>query len=397
MNDSPLITLKNITKTYSIYDDNIQRIKETFHPLRKKYHRNKKVLDNITLNFYKHEIVGILGKNGAGKSTLLKIISEIIKPSSGEIITNGKVSALIELGASFNPDYTGHENIYFYCMTQGLSTEEVDEIYENICSFADIGEYIHQPVKYYSSGMFARLAFSAAINLVPKILIVDEILSVGDVFFQQKCMLKMRELIKNGSTILFVSHDLHAIKFFCDRAIYIQDGKIKLDSHDVVSVLDVFEKGEINQTIQVEKEISLNSHFVNVLDTIFTDNLGKEKRSFKLNETISIKITFQINQDNLDYFIGFGMRNHDGIYVFGANTKLDGIKVPSKIGTYTILLTFENQNLYKGVFNTWSVIYNNEGTILLSQLLLKNAFEISNRTELCEGIINLNRSWILAE
>ena len=337
----PLIKLTNVTKTYAIYNNNKQRVKEILHPLRKKYHYNKKILDNISLSFYKNEIVGIVGKNGAGKSTLLKIISSIIPPSSGEILVNGRVSALIELGASFNPEYTGRENIYFYCMTQGLTTIEIDNLYEEICNFADIGEYINQPVKYYSSGMFARLAFSAAISLSPEILIVDEILSVGDVFFQQKCMLKMKELIKNGSTVLFVSHDLHAIKFFCDRVIYLQDGKIKLDSQNVVSVLDTFEKGEIEDTSQPKKEITYCSDFVDVLDTLFIDEYGREKRKFQLNETISIKIKFRINQENLNYFIGFGMRNHDGVYVFGANTKLDHISLPKERGTYTITLDLE--------------------------------------------------------
>lgn len=393
----PLISIKNVTKKYAMYNNNIQRIKEAFSLSGKKYHREKTILDNISLNFYPNETIGIVGENGAGKSTLLKIISGIIKPSSGEVSINGRISALIELGASFNPEYTGRENIYFYCMTQGLSTAEIDAIYEDICLFADIGEYIYQPVKHYSSGMFARLAFSAAVTLSPQILIVDEILSVGDVFFQQKCMLKMKELIKNGSTVLFVSHDLHAVKFFCDRVIYIKDGKIKLDSNDVVSVLDAFEKGEINQEVKPERKTLSNGNLIEVLDTIFLDKDGIEKRKFQVNESITIKIKFKINQNNLNYFIGFGMRNHDGIYIFGANTKLDKIKVPSKIGIYTIILKFEKQNLYKGIFNTWSVIYNNEGTILLGQLLLKNAFEISYQKELCEGIINLNRSWAFVD
>lgn len=386
-----LISLNQVCKTYNMYSSTNDRLKEVFNPFNKTYHYKKNILENINLNLYEQEVVGIIGANGAGKSTLLKIISEIIPPSKGSIIINGKVSALIELGASFHPEYTGKENIYFYCTTQGLTTQEIDLIYQDICEFADIGEYIQQPVKYYSSGMFARLAFSAAIHLTPDILIVDEILSVGDVFFQQKCMIKMKELIKQGSTVLFVSHDLHAVKFFCDRAILIEDGKIKIDSYDVVSVIDTFEKGIITKDPEIN--IQNQKDFFEILSTEFYGQNKTKKRHFKVNEDIYIKINYRVNMDNLNYFIGFGARNHDGIYVFGVNTKLDKITLPSDKGEYSITLHFKSPALYKGIFNTWSVIYNDEGTSLLGQYLIKDAFEIFDTQETCEGIVNLNRNW----
>ena len=387
-----LICLKDVNKSYQRYDSNIDRVKELLHPLRKKYATNVSILEDISLEINRNEVIGIIGKNGAGKSTLLKIISGIIHPNSGIVNVNGKVSALIELGASFNPEYTGKENIYFYCMTKGLSRGEIDKIYSDIIDFADIGSYISQPVKTYSSGMFARLAFSAAINIDPDLLIVDEILSVGDVFFQQKCMRKMKELIKKGSTVIFVSHDMHAVKFFCDRIIFLEQGKIIKDGYNTIEILDFY----VNGTVEESKKYEItktNNDYIQITNTYFTDNKNKKKKRFKVNEEIIVVIDFTILHAEKNRFLGFGMRNHDGVYVAGVNTKLDGIVLPENPGTYQVKLHFKNINLYKTVFNCWSVIYNDSGTILETQYLIKDAFEIYDPLERCEGMVNIDRQW----
>ena len=387
-----LIFLKKVNKSYPRYDSNIDRVKELLHPLRKKYSTNVSILEDINLEINRNEVVGIIGKNGAGKSTLLKIISGIIHPNSGIVNVNGKVSALIELGTSFNPEYTGKENIYFYCMTQGLSRSEVDKIYNEIIDFADIGNYISQPVKTYSSGMFARLAFSASINLNPDLLIVDEILSVGDVFFQQKCMRKMKELIKKGSTVIFVSHDMHAVKFFCDRIIFLEQGKIIEDGYNTIEILDLYEKGTVDEPKEYDITKTDND-YIKITNTYFMDNENTKKNRFRVNEEITVIIDFTIFHAEKDRFLGFGMRNHDSVYVIGVNTKLDGIALPEEPGSYQAKLHFKNINLYKAVFNCWSVIYNDSGTILETQYLIKDAFEIYDPLERCEGVVNIDRQW----
>ncbi len=224
-----IIEIKNVNKVYKLYNDKKARLKEAFSITRKKHHKEFYALNNINLEIKKGEVVGLLGKNGAGKSTLLKIITGVLTPSNGEIQINGKISALIELGAGFNLEYSGMENIYLYGTLMGCAKEDMERKKDEILDFADIGDFIYQPVKTYSSGMFARLAFSVAVSMEPEILIVDEILAVGDLRFQIKCMEKMSELMRGGTTVLFVSHDVNSIKRFCKSALWLQNGEWCLD------------------------------------------------------------------------------------------------------------------------------------------------------------------------
>ncbi|KYH34465.1 teichoic acids export ATP-binding protein TagH [Clostridium tepidiprofundi DSM 19306] len=220
-----VVEARDISKVYKLYDKPIDRLKESLHPFSKKYHREFYALKNISFKVKRGETVGIIGKNGSGKSTLLKIVTGVLTPSYGEVEVEGRISALLELGAGFNPEYTGIENIYLNGTIMGYSREQMDEKLNDILEFADIGDYVYQPVKYYSSGMFVRLAFAVAINVDPDILIVDEALSVGDIRFQQKCYRKIDEF-KQNKTVLFVSHDMGAINKYCDRVIWIDEGKI---------------------------------------------------------------------------------------------------------------------------------------------------------------------------
>lgn len=217
----------NLTKVYNLYDRSIDRLKESLHPLRRIYHHDFHALKDVSFEIGKGETFGIIGKNGSGKSTLLKIIAGVLTPSGGSIVVRGKVSALLELGIGFNPDMTGLENIYFSGTIMGFSREEMDVKADDILAFADIGDFIHQPMKTYSSGMFVRLAFAVATKVDPEILIIDEALAVGDIFFQSKCMLLMRKMIDSGVTLLFVSHDTSAVTNLCRRAIYLENGMVK--------------------------------------------------------------------------------------------------------------------------------------------------------------------------
>ena len=226
MNDVA-IKVNQLSKVYKLYNKPVDRLKESINILKKKYHKDFYALDDISFEVKKGETIGIIGKNGSGKSTLLKIITGVLNPTSGNIDVNGKIAALLELGAGFNPQFTGLENIYLNGTIMGYSKGEMDKKISQIVEFADIGEFINQPVKTYSSGMFVRLAFSVAINVEPDILIVDEALAVGDMAFQAKCISKMKSLMEKGVTVLFVTHDIATIKKMCTRCVYLSSGKIK--------------------------------------------------------------------------------------------------------------------------------------------------------------------------
>ncbi|MTO64200.1 ATP-binding cassette domain-containing protein, partial [Turicibacter sanguinis] len=226
-----IIKVTNLVKTYKMYDKPIDRLKEAINP-KKVLHKDFYALKDITFTISKGETVGIIGKNGSGKSTLLKILTEVLTPTSGEAIVDGKVSALLELGAGFNPEYTGIQNIYLNGSVLGFDKKQMDGKLQEILDFAELGDFIYQPVKTYSSGMFVRLAFAVAINVDPDILIIDEALSVGDIRFQQKCFRKIEEF-KKKKTVIFVSHDMSTIINHCERAIWINEGELLADGDPV--------------------------------------------------------------------------------------------------------------------------------------------------------------------
>lgn len=222
------IKLVNLTKDYKLFRKPAYRILETFLPGNQKYHRQFRALDNVSIEIRKGESIGIVGRNGSGKSTLLQIICGIVKPSSGDIEVNGKISALLELGAGFNPEFSGRQNVYLNGSILGLSQEEIDNRFDDILAFADIGEFIDQPVKSYSSGMFVRLAFAVAVSVEPEILVIDEALSVGDEAFQRKCFAHINSIQEKGGTILFVTHSAASVIELCSRAVLLDQGELLL-------------------------------------------------------------------------------------------------------------------------------------------------------------------------
>ena len=291
---SVAIKAEHLTKIYKIYERDIDRLKETFHPFHKKYSKDFYALNDISFEIRRGENIGLVGKNGAGKSTLLKIITGVLTPTSGNLIVNGKIASLLELGAGFNPEMTGIENIYMNGLLMGHTREIMDEKVNDIINFADIGDFINQPVKTYSSGMFARLAFAVNAFVEPDILIVDEALSVGDAFFQSKCMDKMRSMIQGGVTVIFVSHDTFAVKNLCERAFLMKSGRILMDApaKDVVETyrnMLLESRGELSQ-----EQSQRQSNFVENLrgntnklssESISIENLERGKDIFAKNAT----------------------------------------------------------------------------------------------------------------
>ena len=240
------IQVKDLEKVYKLYDKPSDRVKEALGFGKGKRHKEHHALKGVNLTIYQGETVGIIGTNGSGKSTILKIITGVLNPTKGDVTVNGRISALLELGAGFNMEYNGIENIYLNGTMIGFSEKEISEKLNDILEFADIGEYVHQPVKTYSSGMFVRLAFAVAINIEPEVLIVDEALSVGDVFFQAKCYHKFEEFKQMGKTIVFVSHDLSSISKYCDRVVLLNQG-VKLGEGGPKEMIDRYKQVLVGQ------------------------------------------------------------------------------------------------------------------------------------------------------
>lgn len=249
------IEIKDVTKIYKLYDKPIDRLKESLSPRHREYHRDFYALNNISFTVEKGQTVGIIGTNGSGKSTILKIITGVLTPTTGTVRVDGKISALLELGAGFNQDYTGIENIYMNGTMMGYSRKEMDAKLPEILAFAEIGDFVYQPVKTYSSGMFVRLAFALAINVEPEILIVDEALSVGDVFFQSKCYRRMEEIRKSGTTIVMVTHDMGSIIKYCDKVILLNKGEFIAEG-SAGKMVDLYKKILAGQMEALRAEVA---------------------------------------------------------------------------------------------------------------------------------------------
>ncbi len=273
------IKVNNVSKVYRLYDRPMDRLKEAVSITKKCCHKEYYALREVSFKVKKGETIGLIGVNGAGKSTMLKIITGVLTPTKGSVEINGKISALLELGAGFNGEYTGMENIYLNGTMMGYTRAEVDKRLEDILRFADIGDFINQPVKNYSSGMFVRLAFAVAINIDPEILIVDEALSVGDVFFQAKCYKKFEEFKKMGKTILLVSHSLSSINKYCDRVILLNQGQ-KLAEGNSADMIDLYKKILVNRDIEPDND---NDESLELVD----NGLDKWKDSLTLNPQIN--------------------------------------------------------------------------------------------------------------
>ncbi|SCZ79764.1 ABC transporter ATP-binding protein [Pseudobutyrivibrio xylanivorans] len=285
-----VIEVNNVDKVYKLFDSNKARVADTLGLTRKKNYKEHYALKNMSFAVKQGECVGLIGTNGSGKSTILKIITGVLSPTKGDVRVDGRISALLELGAGFNQEYTGIENIYLNGTMLGYSKEEIDAKLDDILNFADIGDFVFQPVKTYSSGMFVRLAFAVAINIDPEILIVDEALSVGDVFFQAKCYKKFEEFKAAGKTILFVSHDLGAISKYCDRAVLINKGD-KVAEGTPKDMIDIYKKILVGQEPVLSSKVDLADAFgADSQDSIVnSDQPGSTnwKSNYQLNPNVN--------------------------------------------------------------------------------------------------------------
>lgn len=355
------IRVENVSKMYKLYDKPTDRFKEAIGLGKKnQLYREHYALNNISFDVKTGECVGIIGTNGSGKSTVLKIITGVLNPTDGNVMVNGRISALLELGAGFNMEYTGIENVYLNGTMIGFTREEIDRKLDDILAFADIGDFVNQPVKTYSSGMFVRLAFAVAINIDPEILIVDEALSVGDVFFQSKCYHKFEEFKKQGKTILFVSHDLSSISKYCDRVILINKG-VKLAEGTPKDMVDMYKKVLVNQlddggeeekktdeedvkqVLDIQNEsvmwknyfernpqtLEYGSSLAEIIDYGIFDAKGKLSNTIEKGTECTIAVKIRFNRKIDEPIIAFTFKDIKGIEITGTNTmyeKVENIK-----------------------------------------------------------------------
>ncbi len=391
------IRIRDLTKVYHLYEKNTDRIKETF--LKKRYSKDHYALNHIDLDIKKGESVGIVGTNGSGKSTLLKLITGVVSPSEGELKTQGKIAALLELGAGFNPEYTGLENIYLNGTMMGYTEKEMEERVPEIIEFADIGDFIYQPVKTYSSGMFARLAFSVSISVEPDILIVDEALSVGDTRFQVKCIDKMTELRDKGTTILFVTHSIEQIKRFCTRTIWIRDGQIVRDGEAsiVVDLYDNYMKyGESVLEEERDEELQPFRFPENASCLAAIQKVSLNKKLFHSFESLEVEIIYDVYDKNMkDLQMGVAIYSRDReIYVFGPNTNLDKYPLPQETGRYKIVYRIPKLALMSGDYVIDVGIFNSDGIVNLDYKNGCKAFSVANEY-FSEGMVYLEHEWEL--
>lgn len=338
-----VISVNNVSKVYPLYDKPMDRLKETLSPFKKSRHKDFYALKDINFEIGQGETVGIIGTNGSGKSTILKIITGVLTPTKGNVAVAGKISALLELGAGFNMDYTGMENLYMNGTMMGYTKKEMDEKIPSILEFADIGDFVYQPVKTYSSGMFVRLAFSLAISVEPEVMIVDEALSVGDAFFQAKCFSKLEEIKQRGTTILFVSHDTISVKNLCKRAIWIEKGVVKMDG-------DSGEVCEAYLSMQIEENNRRKADMVSgmVLENTVEKETAKEKACFPaINRNRSSNITSTGQAEIVSFYI-YNNKN-ENVNVLKTNEKYTfGIVAKFYTKIDNTLFGFELENT-KGV------------------------------------------------
>jgi ABC-type polysaccharide/polyol phosphate transport system ATPase subunit len=375
---SAAIAFEGVSKSYAIYASPGDRLKELLTFNRAHYHRDFWALDNVSFEVRRGETFCIIGENGSGKSTLLQLVAGILQPTRGKVTVSGRVSALLELGSGFNPEFSGRDNVYVNGAILGLSTREIDRRYKDIEAFAEIGDFINQPVKTYSSGMVVRLAFAVAINVDPEILLVDEALAVGDLYFRQRCMRKVHELRSRGITILFVSHAIGDVKAIGDRVLWLEHGRtMDLGETDRVvakylaamvekdsAYLLLKKRPERKRGEGVVQAPEVIEHIPNIdhrygdgrAEVIGITVLDEHGRSAQLLEPLSrfvVRISVRAKDDVPLPIVGFMMRNHLGIDFSGTNTAREGYELPalSAGDVYTVDFHVDLPELYPSSFS----------------------------------------------
>lgn len=393
-----VIEINHLTKKYDMYKKPSDRLKEALSPTRKTYHEVFYALNDVNVKVEKGEMIGFIGENGSGKSTILKIITGVLTPSEGEVKIEGNIAALLELGSGFNPEYSGYENIFLNGMVLGYSREEMAEKVDDIINFADIGDHLYQPVKTYSSGMFVRLAFAVAINVDPDILIVDEALAVGDLEFQLKCMEKFTELRNAGKTILFVSHDVNAVRRFCDRVYWLKNGVVEAEGEtmEITETYENFLKKKSLKTVDRENSSSEDFSAYDIVEVKSAELLDGNLQPLEIVEQDSkvvIKVVYNVKDDSIKKpVLGVAIRTVDNNYVCGLNTLLDEESIPWKKGENVFYLEYEKMALLGGEYYFDVALFEENATVPLVYKTRYLTMFVSGKY-VGEGIVVLDHKW----
>jgi len=325
--DDIVLSVKGISKCFEMYDKPIWRLCQTLMAGKKKFYREFWALKDVSFDVHRGECVGVIGRNGAGKSTLLQIVTGTLAPTAGTVDCRGRVAALLELGSGFNPEFTGRENVYLNATILGLSQREIDAKYKEIVEYADIGDFVDQPVKTYSSGMMVRLAFAVQIMVDPDVLIVDEALSVGDLAFQNKCMASIGRLQRRGTTIFFVSHDISTVQRICSRVMWLKDGRVEMIG-DPVQVCTEYVT-HATEAKAAPPQLMPSSDGSGIVQeksdfALYTD-LRLDKRNIAPKESLTLHYEFKALKRMQDYCFGLSIYNHDKVWLVGQCSHEDGV------------------------------------------------------------------------
>ncbi|MCA9381794.1 ABC transporter ATP-binding protein [Candidatus Dojkabacteria bacterium] len=404
-----ILKVENVSKAFRIPHENINTVKSLFlNPFRKIEHSKFIALEDISFELKQGEFLGIIGRNGSGKSTLLKLIANIYAPDEGKIEAYGKIVPFLELGVGFNPELTARENVYLNGTILGMSKKFLNKKYEEIMEFAEVKEFEDMPLKNFSSGMYVRLAFSIAIQAEADIYLLDEVLSVGDSRFQDKSRTKFKELIRKGSTVVFVSHDLASLEKYCDRSLLLEKGKViyfgetKKALHVYHEInMDKDSKAISSVVAELEKPNTLGDKTQRWGNKIYQiesikmlDSQNQERKTFNYNEQIKFEIKWKSRKTTGDLFCGLGMYNQDDDYILGTNTEMVNMKLgnlhKTKQGVFS--LEFPNINLLNGRYYINVVLYGDKETDPYDFVHKAMYFRITNSPKF-RGIVNLNHKW----
>jgi lipopolysaccharide transport system ATP-binding protein len=437
------IAVRDLAKAYRLYDKPSDRLRQMMWRGRRQFYREFWAVSGLSFDVRKGETVGVIGRNGSGKSTLLQMICGTVTPTHGSVSVHGRVAPLLELGAGFNPEFSGRENVFLNAALLGLKAREIEERFDTIAAFADIGEFIDQPVKTYSSGMYARLAFSVAVHVDPEVLIVDEILAVGDAAFQRKCIERFYEIRDGGCTILFVSHDTYQVKSICQRAVYLDHGR-QVAFGEAGEVIDryVFDlerghgaspadpvviddessrKPELQADVAPEhlqdREGSLPAHTSSMVeaeevaavtanvsdeevpafritDVSLLDAAGASTASVSSGDDVVLRFKFVAQRGDIPDRISFvfNLYRHDDLYLCGTTTLMDGMKPHRASRSGTVSVRFPRFPLLSGAYK-WRVAVNDHGGFYVhAEARFVCPFDVRDRFQ-AVGLFNLEREW----
>lgn len=390
------ILCNKISKEYKLYPSPTARLKEALDPFRRPFHSDFAALSDVSFEVKRGETVGIVGRNGAGKSTLLKIISGVLTPSSGEILVRGRISSLLELGTGFNPELSGIENIFFNGMLVGMSRADIQARLKDIIAFADIGEFINHPVKIYSSGMFARLAFAVAFHVSPDILIVDEALSVGDMLFQKKCYERFKEIRESGCTILFVSHDTYQVRGYCQRALYLKSGRMVAfgSADDVMS--QYMEDQEVASQVTASATSTASTKpqgNLTIIEVKLFDLKDQETSEVACGDGVKIRFRYKTNgifNGKLSFV--FNLYRHDDLYICGATSVMDKLPPIDAQPSGEVSVTFPSLPLLAGRYKWRVAINDGTGLGIYTEALPVCQFQVRDSFT-SVGLFDIPRKW----